>query len=69
MVCKFNRYVLWLSIILIEKSESKLNLEWNDEFNSSALDTDKWEIENESGSCHGQYSFRNKIRFFYYLKK
>jgi len=42
-------------MVLIEKSELKLNLEWNDEFNSSILDTDKWEIENESNPCHGQY--------------
>jgi len=45
-------------MVLIEKSESKFNLEWNDEFDSSTLDTDKWEIENESNQCHGQYSLR-----------
>jgi len=61
MICKFNLYVLILGVILIKKSESKLNLEWNDEFNSSTLDTDKWKIENALSSCHGQYSFRNKL--------
>lgn len=28
-------------------------LVWNDEFNESSLNTQKWELENESNGCHG----------------
>jgi len=53
MVCNFNLYVLLLSAVLIKESESKWNLVWNDEFDNSTLDTDKWQIENETSPCHG----------------
>jgi len=53
MICKLFLHVLLLGAILIEESESKWNLVWNDEFNYQTLDTDKWEIENESNPCHG----------------
>jgi len=53
MFCKFCLHVFLLGVISIEESESKWNLLWNDEFNNQTLDMDKWEIENESKSCHG----------------
>jgi hypothetical protein len=32
---------------------SKWVLKWEDEFDNEAIDTNKWEIENESGQCNG----------------
>ena len=40
-------------VILVRQSISKWVLEWNDEFDDEEIDTNKWEIENESGQCHG----------------
>jgi hypothetical protein len=28
-------------------------LKWEDEFDNKVIDTNKWEIENESGVCEG----------------
>jgi hypothetical protein len=40
-------------VILVRQSMSKWVLKWEDEFDNEAIDTNKWEIENESGQCKG----------------
>jgi len=40
-------------ILLLKGSEAKWNLGWFDDFDDQTLDTEKWEIENESNPCHG----------------
>ncbi len=45
--------VLFL-IIFVRRSQSGWDLIWNEEFNQTTIDTNKWEIENELVSCHGQ---------------
>jgi beta-glucanase (GH16 family) len=40
-------------VILVRQSMSKWVLKWNDEFDNEAIDTNKWEIENEWGKCNG----------------
>jgi hypothetical protein len=44
--------VLFL-IIFVRRSQSGWDLIWNEEFNQTTIDTNKWEIENELVSCHG----------------
>ncbi len=39
--------------VIIILSMSKWVLKWEDEFDNKAIDTNKWEIENESGQCNG----------------
>jgi beta-glucanase (GH16 family) len=46
-------------VILVRQSKSEWVLKWNDEFDDEVIDTNKWEIENESGQCHGM----NRIFF------
>jgi hypothetical protein len=40
-------------VILVKQSMSEWVLKWNDEFDDDVIDTNKWEIENESGQCYG----------------
>ncbi len=40
-------------VILVRESMSEWVLKWNDEFDNEAIDTNKWEIESESGWCKG----------------
>jgi beta-glucanase (GH16 family) len=40
-------------VILVRQSMSEWVLEWEDEFDNKAIDTNKWEIENESDPCNG----------------
>lgn len=44
--------VLFL-IVVVRESQSGWHLIWFDEFSDKIIDTNKWEIENESGPCHG----------------
>ncbi len=40
-------------VILVRQSKSEWVLKWKDEFDNETIDTNKWEIENESGQCNG----------------
>jgi hypothetical protein len=40
-------------VILVRQSMSNWILKWEDEFDNETIDTNKWEIENESGHCKG----------------
>ncbi len=40
-------------VILVRQSISEWVLKWNDEFDNETIDTNKWEIENESDPCQG----------------
>jgi hypothetical protein len=40
-------------MICIRESQSEWNLIWNEEFDSEIIDSNKWEIENETVSCEG----------------
>jgi hypothetical protein len=40
-------------VIFVRESQSGWKLIWNEEFNGAIIDTNKWEIENESHSCYG----------------
>jgi hypothetical protein len=40
-------------VILVRQSTSNWVLKWEDEFDSETMDTNKWEIENESEQCNG----------------
>jgi hypothetical protein len=40
-------------VILVRQSMSKWVLKWGDEFDDELINTNKWEIENESGQCNG----------------
>jgi hypothetical protein len=40
-------------VILVRQSMSKWVLKWNDEFDDETIDTNKWDVENESGQCQG----------------
>jgi hypothetical protein len=40
-------------VILVRQSMSNWVLKWEDEFDNETVDTNKWEIENESGHCKG----------------
>ncbi len=45
--------LFFVIVILVRQSMSKWVLKWEDEFDNEAIDTNKWEIENESGQCNG----------------
>ncbi len=47
------KLLVLLFMIFIRESQSGWNLTWNEEFDSEIIDSNKWEIENESNPCHG----------------
>ncbi len=40
-------------VILVRQSMSNWVLKWKDEFDNEAIDTNKWDIENELEECYG----------------
>jgi hypothetical protein len=47
-------FMLFVVIVIsVTQSMSEWILKWNEEFDDVVIDTNKWDIENEWGHCHG----------------
>jgi hypothetical protein len=47
------KFLVLFVVILVRESMSEWVLKWFDEFGNETIDTNKWEIENESEQCNG----------------